>query len=80
MAVGVCAYCGETKPLTVDHGPPKLMLEEPYPDNLVTVPACLDCNKNSRRMTSTTRTVIALDSGLTGIRRRGHFAEDIFDR
>ena len=49
MAVGVCAYWGETKPLTVDHVPPKLMLEEPYPDNLVTVPACLDCNKRFQK-------------------------------
>ena len=66
MAVGVCAYCGETKPLTVDHVPPKLMLEEPYPDNLVTVPACLDCNKKFQKNDEYTRTVIALDFRAAG--------------
>lgn len=41
-----CAYCGSgTK--TRDHVPPKVFLDEPYPDNLPVVPACESCNKGS---------------------------------
>lgn len=66
MAVGVCAYCGETESLTDDHVPPKLMLEEPYPKNLVTVPACFDCNQKFQKDDEYTRTVIALDFRAAG--------------
>lgn len=61
MAIDTCAYCSEKKELTDDHVPPKLWLEEPYPDNLVTVPACWDCNKKFQKDDEYTRTVIALD-------------------
>jgi hypothetical protein len=40
----ICAYCGKLKKLTKDHIPPKLLLEQPYPANLWTVPSCNDCN------------------------------------
>jgi hypothetical protein len=63
---GVCAYCGAERPKTVDHVPPKLMLEEPYPANLVTVPACEDCNKKFMKNDEYTRTVIALDFRAAG--------------
>ncbi len=66
MNVDVCAYCGAENPQTVDHVPPKLMLEEPYPDNLVTVPACLDCNQKFMKNDEYTRTVIALDFRAAG--------------
>jgi hypothetical protein len=39
---GICAYCGTEGPITADHVPPQSWLERPYPDNLITVPACLD--------------------------------------
>ena len=38
-----CAYCGggtETR----DHIPSRVLLDEPYPDNLPIVPACRNCN------------------------------------
>lgn len=38
-----CVYCGST-PETVEHVPSKVLLDEPYPDNLPVVPACKDCN------------------------------------
>jgi 5-methylcytosine-specific restriction endonuclease McrA len=41
---GTCVYCGETKPLSADHVPPKNLFDRPYPANLLTVPACVDCN------------------------------------
>jgi len=62
----VCAYCGADDPQTVDHVPPKLMLEEPYPDNLVTVPACQECNKKFMKNDEYTRTCIALDFRASG--------------
>ena len=39
----VCIYCGAPAD-TRDHVPPKLLLEEPLPPNLLTVPACWKCN------------------------------------
>jgi hypothetical protein len=41
---GICAYCGETKPVAADHVPPKNLFRKPYPANLWTVPSCEDCN------------------------------------
>lgn len=40
---GLCVYCG-TKPLTRDHVPSKVLLDEPFPENLPVVPACVTCN------------------------------------
>lgn len=43
--VGICAYCGGGQE-TVDHVPPKVFLDEPYPAHLRTVAACLPCNNS----------------------------------
>jgi hypothetical protein len=58
---GVCAYCGKERSLTRDHIPPKLLLPAPYPPNLLTVPACYDCNRGFQGDDDYTRTVLALD-------------------
>ena len=42
---GLCVYCGGP-PETKDHVPPKVLLDEPYPDNLPTVPSCATRNGN----------------------------------
>ncbi len=39
-----CVYCPSTENLTVEHAPPKLIFPEPRPSDLITVPACADCN------------------------------------
>lgn len=39
----ICVFCGETKRCTKDHIPPKNLFN-PAPDNLITVPACTECN------------------------------------
>jgi len=57
----VCAYCRQLKKATVDHVPPKLLLEQPFPPNLLTVPACRDCNEGFKADDEYTRTVIGLD-------------------
>jgi hypothetical protein len=40
-----CYLCGETA-TTKDHIPPLGLFPKPRPDNLITVPACLACNRN----------------------------------
>lgn len=40
---GICAYCGAA-PDTRDHTPSKVLLDEPYPDNLPVTEACSKCN------------------------------------
>lgn len=41
--VQFCLYCGRPAD-TREHVPPKALLEQPWPNNLRTVPACGDCN------------------------------------
>jgi hypothetical protein len=41
----MCSYCGE-RPDTRDHVPSKILLEEPYPENLAVVPCCYKCNQS----------------------------------
>ncbi len=40
---GMCVYCGAPD-TTGDHVPSKVLLDEPYPNNLPKVPACQECN------------------------------------
>lgn len=40
-----CIYCAKNLAGTRDHVPPKNLFCKPKPDNLITVPACLVCNK-----------------------------------
>jgi hypothetical protein len=56
----ICVYCGE-KALTVDHIPPKLLLSKPYPNNLITVPACSECNAGFQADDEYTRLVASID-------------------
>lgn len=43
----ICAICGEREGTTRDHVPPKAIFPRPRPSNLVTVPACPDCNNGA---------------------------------
>ena len=43
----VCAICGEREGNTRDHVPPKSIFPRPRPGNLVTVPACAECNNGA---------------------------------
>jgi hypothetical protein len=42
LVVG-CVHCGSPTQ-TRDHVPSRILLDEPYPENLPVVPACADCN------------------------------------
>ncbi|NPU99900.1 MAG: hypothetical protein HPY53_00815 [Brevinematales bacterium] len=39
-----CVYCGDAAD-TREHVPPRVFLDEPYPENLPVVPACKRCNE-----------------------------------
>lgn len=56
-----CAYCRKFKSSTVDHVPPKLLLQQPFPPNLLTVPCCGDCNQSFKADDEYTRTIIGVD-------------------
>src|SRR5438105_6810660 len=56
-----CIYCGADKELTVDHVPPKLLLTRPYPENLITVPACFPCNQSFQKDDEYMRTMLSID-------------------
>lgn len=43
-----CCYCGKAAD-TKEHVPPKCLLVRPYPSNLPTVAACLECNRSFSR-------------------------------
>ncbi len=40
-----CSYCGK-EPDTRDHIPSKILLDEPFPENLPVVPCCSQCNND----------------------------------
>lgn len=42
-----CAICGRREGTTRDHVPPKAIFPKPRPNNLVTVPACPECNNGA---------------------------------
>lgn len=41
-----CIYCGAVA-TTRDHVPPKVLLDQPFPPNLRTVPSCKPCNNDA---------------------------------
>lgn len=42
-----CIYCGSETKITSDHIPPKSFFPRPRPSNLITVPACQNCNQRA---------------------------------
>jgi hypothetical protein len=56
-----CIYCGTDKDLTRDHVPPRLFFAKPYPINLVTIPACHDCNQSFQANDEYTRYMVGTD-------------------
>ena len=59
--VGICAFCGENGKVGRDHVPPKGLFKEPYPPNMITVPACDRCNTGSSGDDNLLRRAFALD-------------------
>jgi len=57
----LCIYCNTSIADTVDHIPPKLLLSQPYPDNLLTVPSCFKCNSSFQKHDEYTRVIASVD-------------------
>ncbi len=55
-----CVYCGVKGRTSSDHIPPRSLYSQPYPPNLITVPACSACNQQASRDDEYFRTVISL--------------------
>lgn len=43
----LCVLCGKNPATTKDHIPPKAIFNSPRPSDLITVPACKDCNQGA---------------------------------
>lgn len=59
MRKQICIYCQTANADTRDHVPPKSLFPQPYPDNLITVPACKACNESTQEDDEDFRTYIA---------------------
>jgi len=59
--IGLCVYCGETKPLTTDHVVARCFFQEPLPSNMLTVPACDSCNAEKGCFDTYLRDLTVLD-------------------
>jgi len=60
-----CTYCGKLKKLGVDHVPPKSLFPKPRPNNLITVPACRECNEGESTHDEYFATALALNHELS---------------
>jgi hypothetical protein len=59
-----CAYCGAEGNLTVDHIPPKCLLPDPLPSDLITVPCCETCRDGTANDDTYFQAALAMRSGL----------------
>jgi hypothetical protein len=59
----LCVYCGVREATTFDHVPPKSIFPKPRPQDLVTVPACFECNNESSADDEEFRVFISIQSG-----------------
>ena len=59
-----CIYCGATDNLTTGHVPPKALFGTPRPPDLITVPACLECNQSTTKDEEYLKTVLAIRDDL----------------
>ena len=56
----ICAICGERVATTRDHVPPKGIFPKPFPENLITVPACQLCNNGANQADEQFRTYLSM--------------------
>lgn len=59
-----CAYCGATDNITKDHVPPKCLFDSGRKINLITVPACGNCNSSFKKDDEYFRLMLALHPDL----------------
>ena len=65
-----CAYCGRSpskkKNRQRDHVPPRCLFRRPFPDDLVTAPACSDCHKGTNLDDEYLRIVLTIREDVAG--------------
>lgn len=59
----ICVICGQLPAETRDHVPPKNLFPKPRPPDLITVPACVQCNNGSSVEDEDFRTYLSLQIG-----------------
>jgi hypothetical protein len=59
-----CVYCASAGPLTDDHVPPRVVFTKPRPSNLITVPACIACNRRFSRQDERFASFLSLFVGI----------------
>ncbi len=57
----MCAYCGVKRGLTKDHVIPKCLFKRPLPSNMITVPACSECNNAKSKDEDYLRDMLVID-------------------
>ncbi len=90
----ICVFCGVNAATTRDHVPPRGIFTRPYPNDLVTVPACVPCNNSASPMDEEFRAMLSLrvgtptpearklwkDKTLKGIRRNKRLLRQIIEK
>jgi hypothetical protein len=64
-----CIYCGKRNGDTDDHVPPRSIFPRPRPGNLVTVPACRECNEGFSDSDDLFALFVCLQAGMEGPRQ-----------
>lgn len=60
--VKICVYCGQLKEVSKDHVIPKCLFIKPYPLNLISVPACDECNNAKSQNDDYLRDILVTDN------------------
>lgn len=68
----VCVLCGKRPAVTVDHLPPKSIFPKPRPNDLITVPACKECNNHRSGLDEEFKVFIGINGG------HGEEGEELF--
>lgn len=62
--IKTCVYCVSAEGRSADHIPPKAIFTKPRPRDLVTVPACTDCNTSFKANDEYFAAMLALRTGV----------------
>lgn len=74
--LGICVICGSRKAVTRDHIPPKGIFCQPRPNNLITVPACKECNNGASDLDERFRVHLSLHVARKGNDTARNFYEE----
>jgi len=84
MTISKCVYCGERDGTEKEHAVGRLFFPKPRPDNLVTVPACRECNrgvsKDEEYVRAVLLTLMDTEEASAAIRLRAEELRRSFER